>query len=310
MTEMQNVWKVIINPQAGGNADSSVWERILQELISAEIHFEHEVSKYHKHIIEIVQKSIAEGFRRFIIIGGDGSLNELVNGIYSQTIIPSGEIIAAHISLGTGNDWHKTHNLPTDSKLMIEKIKAGNTSCQDVGVVKYQDQNETRTNYFANVAGMGFDALVVKNISQKRVKKPRSKFSYLYSLFRSLMSYSCKKARVVVDGKEVFCDRLFSFNAGIGKYNGGGMMQLPEAIPDDGLLDITIFRKMSKIKVIANVKRLYDGSFKTLEEVSLFKGKEVMFDSEAKIWLECDGEILGHSPAMFTIIPSGFRFIK
>lgn len=87
-------------------------------------------------------------------------------------------------------------------------------------------------------------------------------------------------------------------------------MQVPEAIPNDGLLDVTIFRKMSKLKVIANVKRLYDGSFKTLKEVGLFKGTEITIDSEYPTPLECDGEVLGHSPASFSIIESGFRFIS
>jgi YegS/Rv2252/BmrU family lipid kinase len=306
---MQNLWKVIINPHAGGNTDSSVWERILQELKEAEIGFEFELSKYHKHIINIVQQSISHGFRRFIIIGGDGSLNELVNGIYTQTTVDPREITTALISLGTGNDWPKTHALPIGSKQMIEKIKAGNSSVQDVGVVSYQENKETRTNYFANVAGMGFDAFVVLNTTQKQGKKPRSKFSYLYSLFRSLMRYNCQTTSIKINGKEVFHQSMFSFNVGICKYNGGGMMQVPEAIPDDGLLDVTIFRKMSKIKVLANVKRLYDGSFKSLKEVSMYKGTHILFDSEFPISLECDGEILGHAPAEFTIIPSGFRFI-
>ena len=307
---MQNAWKVIINPHAGGNTDSSVWERILHELSAAEINIEFEVSEYHRHIINIVQQSIADGYRKFIIIGGDGSLNEMVNGIYSQTAVNPTDITTALISLGTGNDWPKTHGLPIDSMLMIEKIKAGNTSLQDVGVAVYQDNNETKTNYFANVAGMGFDASVVLNMAQKKEKKTRSKFSYLFSLFRTLMGYSCETATIKVDGKEIFHNDMFSFSVGIGKYNGGGMMQLPNAIPDDGLLDVTIFSKMSKIKVIANVKRLYDGSFITLKEVDVFKGKEVTFDSEHPVWLECDGELLGHSPAGFSIIPSGFRFIS
>jgi YegS/Rv2252/BmrU family lipid kinase len=306
---MNNNWKVIINPHAGGNTDSSVWQRILHELENAEIHFDHEESQYHKHIIEIVRQSINDGYRKFIIIGGDGSQNELVNGIYNQSVAKPDEITSALISLGTGNDWPKTHGLPTDSKQMIDKIKAGKTNIQDVGVVKYYYNTETRTNYFVNVAGMGFDAFVVMNTAKKKGKKPRSKFSYLYSLFRSLMSYSCLKAKVSVNGKEIFHNDLFSFNVGIGRYSGGGMMQVPEAISDDGLLDVTLFRKMSKVKIIANVKRLYDGSFKTLPEVSLYKGVEIQIQSDKRILLECDGEVLGHSPAYFTIIPTGFRFI-
>jgi YegS/Rv2252/BmrU family lipid kinase len=306
---MDNVWKVIINPYAGGNMNALTWDRISNELKEAGIHFVHQVSEYHGHIISIVNKDIVKGNRRFIIVGGDGSLNEMVNGIYKQSIVPPDEIITAHISLGTGNDWQRTHGLPSGSLNIIERIKTGHTKMQDIGVVRYFKAGEAKVNYFVNVAGMGFDAFVVMNTQKKIENISRRKFAYLRSLLFSLLSYKCKRVQITIDGKEVFGESLFSFNAGIGKYNGGGMMQVPDAIPDDGMLDITIFRKMHKLKVIANVKRLYDGSFKSLPEVSQFRCKTVEFDSEYPVMLECDGELLGHSPAQFTIIPQGFRFI-
>jgi len=307
--DVTNIWKVIINPHAGGCTDSLVWEQILIQLNHAEISFVYEVSEYPQHIFKIVQQSIIDGYRKFIIIGGDGSLNEAVNGINKQSDVSPLEITTAQIPLGTGNDWLKTHNLPTDSMQMIQKIKTENSSYQDIGFVTYQDNTGINTNYFINVAGMGFDAYVVLNTSGKKEKKTRSKFSYLFSLFRSLMSYKCLPARIYLDGNEVFYGNLFSFNVGIGKYNGGGMMQVPDAIPDDGLFDLTVFRKMSKFKVLFHVKDLYDGSFKTMKEVSIFRGKDLVFHSDHPISLECDGELLGHSPFTFSIIERGFRFI-
>jgi len=308
-TEIKNIWKVIINPQAGGNTDAGVWEKILLQLKEARIAYDYELSKHHQHIIDIVYQSIAKGFRKFIVIGGDGSLNEVANGIYNQSMVSPTEITTAHISLGTGNDWHKTHKLPVEPHLMIQKIKSGKTSAQDVGLVTFQDDTGNKMSHFVNVAGMGFDAFVVLNTREKKEKKNRSRFAYLYSLFRSLLRYKCLPARVYIDGTEVFYDRLFSFNVGIGKYNGGGMMQLPEAVADDGLLDITLFRKMPKIKVIFNIKKLYNGTFTTMKEVSLFKGQNIVLHSDHPIALECDGELMGHSPATFSIIPLGFRYI-
>jgi YegS/Rv2252/BmrU family lipid kinase len=306
---MPDNWKVIINPYAGGNADSSVWQSILHELRASGIVFEYEVSQYHRHIISMVQQSIASGFRRFIVIGGDGSLNEVVNGIYSQSLVPPAEIITAQIALGTGNDWQRTHNLTGHYSDMIDKIKSGSSSVQDVGVVSFEQQGKTYTAYFVNVAGMGFDAFVVGNMSHKKEKKSRSRFSYLYSLFLSLINYKCVQARISVDGSPVFGGSLFSLSVGIGRFNGGGMMQLPHAIADDDLLDATLIRKVSKIKVIANIKNLYSGSFTRLKEVSLYKGTSITVDAELPLTLECDGELMGQSPASFSIIPLGFHFV-
>lgn len=306
---MNNIWKVIINPFSGDNLNSTVWERIIKGLKDAGIEFEYEISQYHLHIIKMVRQSLTNGFQRFIIIGGDGSLNEAVNGIYSQNQVAPADIITAHFSLGTGNDWQRTHNLPAHYPDMIELIKAGNTSFQDVGVATFKGMNGNKINYFVNVAGMGFDAYVVKRTARKSEKKRSSKFSYLFALLRSLISYQCSTASVSVDGNEVFSGKLFSLCTGIGKFNGGGMMQLPDAISNDGLLDVTIIRKVSKIKVLANVKNLYDGSFKRLKEVSMFKGTQVKVSADAPLALECDGELPGQSPVTFNIIPAGFRFI-
>ena len=306
---MKEHWKVIINPNAGGKTDPGQWEHIFDELRKEEIEFDSIISNYHKHIIEIVHTAIENEYRKFIVIGGDGSLNEVVNGFYTQTKVLPTELTVVQLPLGTGNDWQKTHKPASTIEETIQRIKRGEYAFQDVGVVKYYEESEQKTNYYANVAGMGFDAYVVVKTNQKKEVKARSKFTYLFNLFTSLMSYTCIKAKVTIDGNQVFEEKLFSFNVGIGKYNGGGMMQVPDAIPDDGFLDVTIFRKISKIKVLANVKRLYNGSFRTLKEVSIYRGKEIEIASEKPLFLECDGESLGHTPAVFTIIPLGLRFI-
>ncbi|MEI6123615.1 MAG: diacylglycerol kinase family protein [Bacteroidota bacterium] len=306
---MLNSWKVIINPNAGGKSDAAQWEQIYNQLRNAGLQFHSELSNYHKHSIEIVHAAINKGYRNFIVVGGDGSLNEAVNGFYTQSMVSPTELTLAQLPLGTGNDWQKTHNPAATIEETIQRIKIGKFALQDVGLAQYYDASDAKKNYFANVAGMGFDAYVVVRTNRKKDKKARSKFAYLFNLFTSLMSYKCVTTQVSIDGQKVFADKLFSFNVGIGKYNGGGMMQVPDAITDDGLLDVTLFKKISKIKVVANVKRLYDGSFRTLKEVSLYRGRELEIISEDVLNLECDGETLGHTPVSFSIIPLGLRYI-
>jgi diacylglycerol kinase family enzyme len=117
----------------------------------------------------------------------------------------------------------------------------------------------------------------------------------------------------VADGQNVFSGKVFSMSIGICKFNGGGMMQLPNAIADDGLFDITVIRKTTKLRIVTNIKNLYDGSFVNMPEVSLFTGKKITITAQPanKLYLETDGESLGHSPLEFEIVPRSIRlFVK
>lgn len=131
---------------------------------------------------------------------------------------------------------------------------------------------------------------------------------YLANLVSSLFSFKSCGARVVVDGEELK-DKMFSISIGIGKYNGGGMQQAPDAKPDDGLFDITLIKDMTKLSVVANVIRLYNGTIKKHKKVEGLTGKKVIIESDQPILLEADGESLGHSPFEFNIIPQSIRVI-
>ncbi len=135
--------------------------------------------------------------------------------------------------------------------------------------------------------------------------------AYLYNLATGLFQYENVQLSIIVDGSEVVNDKVFSMSIGICRYNGGGMMQLPNAIPDDGLYDITVIRKTTKWRIVKNIKNLYDGSFISLPEVDTFRGKTINITSTPRhsIHLETDGESLGVSPLDFSIVPRAIRLI-
>jgi diacylglycerol kinase family enzyme len=103
---------------------------------------------------------------------------------------------------------------------------------------------------------------------------------------------------------------IFSLNVGIGKYNGGGMIQVPHAVVDDGLYSITLIRKIGKLNVIANIKKLYNGNIVKHSKVETFMARSVMIDGTSRLGIETDGESLGHGPARFEIIPRSLRVIS
>ena len=152
-----------------------------------------------------------------------------------------------------------------------------------------------------NVAGCGFDAFVANRTNEKKDMGKGSALVYLYTLFISLFNYKSTNVTLEIDNTN-YSEIVFSISIGIGKYNGGGMMQLPNAIPNDGLFDLTIIRKMSKIEILKNIKKLYNGTIINHSKVDTFKANKMKIMSEPGIPLEVDGERCGTTPFTFETI--------
>ncbi len=258
---------------------------------------------------EILYNSIEKGYRHFVILGGDGTFNRCVDVIFKQKKVSPSEITIAAFPFGTGNDWVRTILSPGSIKELSELIYQEKVFLHDVGKVTYQENNQTHNHFFVNIAGMAYDAYVTYNANISIAKGTIGKLTYLMQLFRCLFSYKKTNVTVIVD-EEVISGRIFSLNVGICKYNGNGMMQVPNGIPDDGLFDVTIFGDMSTWEVILNTPHLYTGKFVKLSKVKILRGKKVRVESDSPIGLETDGESLGSDPFEFTIQQRVLRVIS
>ncbi|MCO5256161.1 MAG: diacylglycerol kinase family lipid kinase [Lentimicrobium sp.] len=301
-------WFVIVNPNAGRRKGEKDWLEIARLMNEAGIRFTNVFTEHPNHAVRIARKHIEAGFRKIIVVGGDGTLNEVVNGIYTQKRLPPAEITLAMIPVGTGNDWGRSFNIPLDYKGAIDVIARENTRLQDVGKVTYHSKDLQKQRHFINMAGLGFDAMVAKRTNKVKQEGKSGPFSYLISLFTSLISYKATYARVKVDGQELKAG-VFTMSVAICRFNGGGMMQAPNAIPDDGLFDVTVITRVSRLLVIRSVKKLYDGSFLKLPQVKTFRGAKVEIESDQPMYLETDGESLGHTPMNFEVIPLGITVV-
>jgi len=313
-TQISNseVWFVVVNPNAGRKRGEKDWNQIKNLFQQSKIQINSIFTKHQGHAISLVKKAIEDGFKKFLVVGGDGTLNEAINGILSQDAIPSTEITIGMIPVGTGNDWGRMYQIPCDYQSAVELIKKEKTFVQDAGKVSYWDKEGQKLRYFVNMAGMGYDALVAKKTNIMKAKGGGGPFAYLINLFLGLIQYRFTFLELSIDGQEVFKGKVFSMNIGICKYNGGGMMQLPYAEPDNGVFDISLIKKTNKLKVITNINNLYDGSFVKMPEVETFKGKQISLLSKPKntIFLEADGESLGYSPIEFEIIPKSIKLVR
>lgn len=305
-------WLVIVNPNSGKRKGAKDWVVIHGLLQAYDFTFKNVFTEYRGHATEITIQMLKAGYKNIIVVGGDGTLNEVINGVLGQKEIPTTEIKIGIIPIGTGNDWGRMYNIPADYEKSIQVIKEGKSFIQDAGLVTYLMKDKEYSRYFVNIAGMGYDALVAKKTNLMKEKGGGGSFAYLINLVLGLIQYQHTHLSIDIDNKNVFQGKVFSLSIGICKYNGGGMMQLPFADPNNGLFDITLIRKASKLKVITNIKNLFDGSFVNMPEVQTFTGKKInILSKPAKtVFLETDGESLGHSPLMFTILPKSIQVIS
>jgi len=302
-------WLIIVNPNAGIKKGIRDWPIISQILTREKIDHETLLTEHRNHAIHLAKSFIEKGYRNIAVVGGDGTLNEVLNGILLQEACPVSEILLGMIPIGTGNDWCRMFNVPFDYEGAIAVLKKKHPFIQDIGKVTYFRNNLPEHRYFLNVAGMGYDALVAKKTNLLKEQGKGGPLTYLYFVFASLFQYKFVDAVIEIDGTNEFKGEIFSMNVGICKYNGGGMMQVPYAIPDDGLMDIILIKKARKWIVIRHTPKLYDGSHVNLPIVKTYRGKSVRIRSTGRIYLEADGESLGHSPLTFEILPKALRVV-
>lgn len=303
-------WFIIVNPNAGKRKGEKDWLEIAALLTAAGIRFVNVFTEHRGHAVMLTRKYIENGYRNIIVVGGDGTLNEVVNGIFTQAHVPGDKIVLAMIPVGTGNDWCRMYNIPGDYKQAIKLITKRKLFIQDTGIIKYiSSEGFEKTRYFINMAGMGFDALVAKKTNNQKDLGKSNPLSYVVNILSSLFLYTITKVTILLDNENIASD-IFSMSVGICQYNGGGMKQAPDALPDDGLFDMTLIKPIGKFKIIRNIIKLFDGSFTRLPEVSTYRSSKIIIHSEPPMFMEADGESLGHTPFVFNILPQSLYVVS
>lgn len=307
----ENRWLVIVNPNAGKRKGEKDWPEISSLLTEAGFEYVTEFTAHRDHAMTLAENYIRQGFKKIMVVGGDGTMNEVINGIFRQDRYKSTDIVVGMIMVGTGNDWGRMYRLKEKYQKAIRILKKQRLFIQDAGLVTYQTKEGEVSRYFINSGGLGYDALVVKMTNHAKERGSGGQLSYLLNLLKGLFRYQHSYLDILVDGISVYKGRVFSMSVGICKYSGGGMMQLPFAVPDDGLLDVTIYKKVTKLTVIRHISKLYSGKFTHLPFIQTHQGKtvEIHSTSHNQSLLETDGESLGYSPFTFQIIPQSLKVI-
>ena len=294
-------WFVVINPIAGSGKGLDDYPLISKLLRDNGIRCEAVFTEHKHHATELTVWAINEGYRHIIVIGGDGTLHEVVNGIYIQKCVAPEDVTIAVIAVGTGNDWIRMFGIPRRYSEAIRAIKEGYTFLQDVAAVEYEESQYRQVRYMANVAGLGFDAAVIRRIQRNKLKGHFGAWAYIWTMIRTFFGYKSTGVKVWVDDKLIYNDLLFSMAIGVGKYNGGGVQQLPDAVADDGLLDITMIKPLHWWHILFRIRRIYNGTIYSIGHVLYAQGEKIRIESSPETPLEIDGELLGGTPVKFNV---------
>lgn len=301
-------WFAIVNPASGFGRVHDKWRDICQELHKQEVPFEYEFTTPECKGDTLAQKAIADGYRKLISVGGDGHLHDIVNGVMTQSDVPSTDVTLAMISQGTGNDWIKTNGMPKDYKKAITIIKQGKTYIQNAGLAISYRNGQPCTKYFHNFAGVGFDAYVVQNALQSKVY---GQIAYLLVMLRCLFTYHKPVLRITLDDRVIETTTYLTLS-GLGRYGGGGMKLTPDAQPDGDSFNVTVVKNFSKMDVFRYIGKLYDGSFIHLDKAESHWSKHIRIEvvsSQEDVYMEADGDMMGTGPFEISLVPRVLKVV-
>ena len=297
-------WFLIVNPTSGSFSGKRKWRQIATEFEAQNVLFDFEFTKKPQHEYELVIEALEKGYRKFVSIGGDGTLHHIVNGLMQQKLVSQHELKVAVIPLGTGNDWVKTYKISKNIKKTVAIIKAEHTVLQDIGTISLL--NEPKTVFFNNVAGLGFDGYVVK-------RNERLKFlgavSFLVSTVLSLASYKATSFTIESLEKKVTAKSLLTI-VGICRFSGGGMQLTKNVNPKDGLFDVSVAKHFTLWKLLINVFGLFNGAIVNHSLVETFKTDIITIKtSYDKVYIQADGELIGTGGFTAKILPKAIQFV-
>ncbi|MBQ0025332.1 MAG: diacylglycerol kinase family lipid kinase [Bacteroidales bacterium] len=308
----KDTWRVIVSRMSCAGKALEDWPLIANLLKNANVPFSERITDHKYHAIEIAAESLAEGYRKFIVIGGDGAIHEVLNGVFSQKEVSPSEVTFAIIPVGSGNDWARLHKIPSDYYEAVNFIARGESVVryQDVARVKTMMDGRPYCRYMINIGGLGFDSEVCHRFDIAKSRGHAGDKQYLKALVTGFIFSKYLKFKIKVDGKAAFEGPALSVALGLGKYCGGGMMQTPAAEFDDGQIDVTVVGKMPKIKFLTEVRRLYDGTIFESKHVTHYRGKLIEISASPYSYMEVDGEPVGITPVSVEVIPNAVKVVS
>lgn len=286
-------YKLIINPIAGGGRAKSLLPKIKAFFQRAGVDYDIYLTRKPEDAIEAASAAACDGYEVIVAVGGDGTVNEVLNGIAGT------DTILAALHGGKGNDFATAVNMPRNIEEACQALLRVKTKSIDLG--KVMDR------FFINSVGVGFDAAVAQRVN--RGVRPLSGVSaYTYAFFRTLSAYEPVEMEIDL-GNGPVQGRPLLVAVGIGQAYGGGMKILPDAVQDDGLFDVCIMETMNRFSLVYHFPKVFNGTLKNIEQAGMHRASEVKLTLSEPRPLHLEGEVLIGDNLHFTLEHRGMKVL-
>jgi len=286
---------VILNPKAGrGKAERHLPE-VLKILEEKDVKYNLYRTEYQGHATEIVEKIINQNPEKLLVLGGDGTINEVIQALAGS------EISLLPLPLGTGNDFVKyVYPRKKFDTILKEKIKSNKSIKIDLILL----ESTGLKRYFINGMGIGFDSEVLKNM--KRIKLLKGDFLYTAATILTFFKFKGLRLKVTLNNMKKTLEKHFLlFNVGNGQYLGGGFRLFPLAKLTDHLMDISMITPVGVVEFFGSLLKAFKGTHIYRKEVSYLKDSEILVESKNPFVLQVDGELIeGIKWLKLRVIPS------
>ena len=286
---------IFVNPIAGGGKCSKMYPVVVRTLREAGVVCSVTISEYPGHITEVSSELAARGHNTVIACGGDGTVNEVINGIVGT------RTALGIVPLGTGNDFAVNMGISKNINLACTIIKE--RRIKKVDLVRVNDDR-----FFGGTGCVGFDAEVAAFASRRRKEKSNPFLLHVMGGLLKFVSYKPKTVELRFDGQKYFGDIMLVAFSNIRSY-ARGMVITPHAVSDDALLDICVVRPMPKWKVLSIFPSVYKGTHVNKKEVTLHRSRAVYVQSVRSMDLYADGDFMATTPFRLEVAPKHLNVI-
>jgi diacylglycerol kinase (ATP) len=290
----------LVNPASSNGATGKRWPELAHRAERAGLSGETLFSERPGHLIELARQAVDGGATLLVAVGGDGTLNEVVNGAAGR------DVDLATIPIGTGMDFVRTYGIPTKFEDAVKVALDGVTRTVDAGRVRYRTwEGAEAERWFANVGSVGMSGAVAQRANGMS-KALGGKVTFFYALTRVFFEWENTEVRVRLDDGERV-GRMHDVVVANGVWHGGGMMLAPEASPDDGLFDVVLIGDVGKLDFLTTAPKIYKGRHVSHSKVEVVRSARVEVDADDRLPIEVEGEQIGTTPAVFEIVPGALR---
>lgn len=302
-------WAVIINPKSGKKKFRQQLKYLFQTLRHNQISFHYKITEFAGHATVLSRHFAESGFANFLVVGGDGTISEVINGLLSAKIPTTQHLKVALIPRGTGNDWGRFWGLTRNYEHSIDVFLKGVSCHIDVGKAEYNMEGDAQIRFFINSIGFGLDAAVCRNTNIMKRYVGSHSVLYFFALIAAVFTFRPRKASISTDNKTI-TGSMFTMNIANGCYSGGGMKQNPHALPYDGLFDAMLVNKPMFTDIIKAIPLIFNGRILEVPAIQPFQSKVVTLKNDRNSIFEADGIVFNYSsPVRISILENAIQMI-